>query len=238
LPVESRWYSAFPEVSHSFDGWRLEPTDTAAFGENAKYYEYDIAEAKKLLAAAGFPDGLDVKSTYYQTSNAETIQARQGMNADAGFRFEDNVIDYVTEFIPNYRDVQGDFEGIIYRGTIVISADPIDRMSQLYWSKSGFAFYGFDVNGNGDKSGDPYVDETIEKARRETDVERAKALINDLERYLAPKAYAQNAPAGATQFVTAWPVIGNFQALQGSYHSTVRTPSMRWWVDATKAPLA
>jgi len=30
------------------------------FGPNAKYFKYDPAEARKLLAAAGYPDGLKV----------------------------------------------------------------------------------------------------------------------------------------------------------------------------------
>jgi ABC-type transport system substrate-binding protein len=159
------------------------------------------------------------------------------MASEAGFRFKENPVDNVTEFIPKYRDVQADFEGVAYKGTIVVSADPVDRMSSLFWSKSGSAFMGFDSGGKGDGSGDSFVDQTLEKARTEVDINKAKSLLNELERYLAPKAYGIHVGlAGSTAFHMAWPALGNFWALQGSYHSNVYIPSTRWWVDQTKAP--
>src|SRR5581483_12164660 len=141
----------------------------------ANEYQFDLAEAKKLLAAAGYPNGIDVVSTSPSSgagSGITTIDARQAMNAEAGIRCRDNVIAYETEFIPKYRDVLADFEGIAYKTGVTISGDPVDRMCQVYWSKSGSQFYGFDVNGKGDGSGDPYVDDTLVKARRERTLRR------------------------------------------------------------------
>ena len=65
---------------------------------------------------------------------------------------------------------------------VQISNDPIDRMCQAYWSKSGVQFYGFDADGKGDASGDPYVDQTLVKGRMETDAEKRKALFKELKR--------------------------------------------------------
>jgi len=237
LAIQKSWLGPFPNTGMSFEGWRLEPRDEKSFGPNAKYFQYNIAEAKKLLAAAGFGSGLDVTATYPAPAGTD-IAARHGMASEAGFRFKENPVDNVTEFIPKYRDVQADFEGVAYKGTIVVSADPVDRMSSLFWSKSGSAFMGFDSGGKGDGSGDPQVDQTIEKARTEPDQAKAKALLNELERYLAPKAYGIHVGlAGATAFNMAWPALGNFWAFQGSYHSNVYVPSTRWWVDDTKPPI-
>src|SRR5690606_22266945 len=50
----------------SFSGPALTPfylsprDDAAEWGPSAKYFEYNIADAKALLSAAGYPDGLDV----------------------------------------------------------------------------------------------------------------------------------------------------------------------------------
>ena len=50
LPIETRWNSA--TLADEYKGWWLDPK-SKDFGPNAKYYQHDIAEAKKLIAAAG-----------------------------------------------------------------------------------------------------------------------------------------------------------------------------------------
>lgn len=244
IPVERSWYSAFPGLGHSLDGWRPDPRDAKAFGPNAKYYQHDVAEAKKLLAAAGYPDGLELVSTSPSSgagSGITTIEVRQSMNSEAGFRFKNNLVPYETEFIPKYRDGLADFEGIAYKAGVQISNDPIDRMCQCYWSKGGVQFYGFDAGGKGDASGDPYVDQTLVKGRIELDTEKRKALFQDLQRYLAGKAYGLHGLGGATTFSLAWPVIGNYQvwlgAPGGGSGTSVRVPSTRWWIDDSQPPL-
>jgi ABC-type transport system substrate-binding protein len=240
IPVERSWFGAFPGIGHAFDGFRLDPRDAKTFGPSAAEFTSDIAEAKKLLAAAGYASGLDLVSTSPSTgagSGITTIDARQSMNGEAGIKFRDNVIAYETEFIPKYRDVLGDFEGVAYKTGVTISGDPVDRMCQVYWSKSGAQFYGFDVGGKGDGSGDPYVDETLVKARREMDANKVKTLLNDLQRYLAPKAYVLHGVGGATSFSMAWPAIGNYLVWQGGSGTSVRAQSTRWWIDDTQPPI-
>src|SRR5690606_16708842 len=56
LPVDTKWNSAM--LPSDYAGWYLDP-QSDDFGENAKFYAYDLTEAKALLSAAGFPNGLD-----------------------------------------------------------------------------------------------------------------------------------------------------------------------------------
>jgi peptide/nickel transport system substrate-binding protein len=60
LPLETRWNSALPA---GWDGAWLDPK-AKEFGPNAKYYAFDVAEAKKLLAAAGYANGFDFDFHY------------------------------------------------------------------------------------------------------------------------------------------------------------------------------
>ena len=70
------------------NGW-LDP-QSKDFGDNAKYYKLNLDEAKKLLAAAGFANGMDIKSNRITTNAipdlARYAEALEAMVRDAGFR--------------------------------------------------------------------------------------------------------------------------------------------------------
>jgi ABC-type transport system substrate-binding protein len=58
LTVETRWNTA---LTATFEGFWLNPKEKD-FGPNARYLQHDPAEAKKLLTAAGFPNGFRTSS--------------------------------------------------------------------------------------------------------------------------------------------------------------------------------
>ena len=233
LPVVTRWTSALDPTDQ---GWWLDPKGKD-FGPNAKYFRQDIAEGKKLLAAAGYPDGFETTSNYItgpqlgsQFNHSEVLD---GMARELGITIKVQSIDYATQYIPLYRDGKGQFEGWAY----VSSAggggggDPVASLGNEYWSKGNSnAYRGFDVAGKGDRSGDPVVDAIIEKARVEQDTEKRRALVFDIQRYLAKPWYTIPNPGLATGFLMAWPCIGNFQLYEGA------RLNYRLWVDDTKPP--
>jgi ABC-type transport system substrate-binding protein len=243
LPIERRWFSSLNSISESYDGWRLEPRDAKAFGPNAKYFQHNVAEAKKLLAAAGFPNGFEVvatgpKGTDYGVDFPKQMEVRQGMQAEIGIKFQNNLIEYQTEFIPRYRDVNGNFEGVAYRsGPPPTSSDPVGVLTFWYYSKAGTSFLGFDGAGKGDGSGDPQVDAEIKKAQQEFDTAKRKTITQDLDRYLAQKMYVLQGLGGASSFTLAWAAVQNFEAFKGANQNTNRVQNMNWWLDDTKAPL-
>jgi peptide/nickel transport system substrate-binding protein len=243
LPIERRWYSPFPSVASSYDGWRLEPRDEKSFGPNAKYFKHDVAEAKKLLSAAGFAGGLEMPSTFlrgteYGVDFHRQVEVRQGFLTDAGIKFQNFPVDYQTEFIPKYRDSNGNFEGISYRsGPPATSGDPVAQMHYWYHSKAGASFFGYDAGGKGDNSGDPYVDSTISKAQQEFDTEKRKALIVELVKYLGGKMYSLQGIGGASNFSMAWPAVQNVNVWLGGSANSARIPHLYWWLDDTKPPL-
>lgn len=239
LPVERRWFGMFPSVLENYTGWRLEPRDPASFGENAKYFEFDVEEARKLLEAAGHAD-LEVRSSFpagneYGVDFHRQAEVRQNFNSEAGIRFVNNPIDYRTDFIPNYRDVNGQFEGVGYRsGPPPASGDPVAQMTFWYYSKAGPSFLGFDANGTGDGSGDPTVDDLIKKAQMEPETERRRSLLHELERHLAAKMYVIQGVSGATQFSLAWEAVQNYNAFRGAAQNVNRIQNSYWWIDSSK----
>jgi peptide/nickel transport system substrate-binding protein len=236
LPVETRWAT---HLNPSFVGWWLDPK-SKEFGPNAKYYQRNIPEAKKLMAAAGYATGLDVVSNYisgtqYGNDFQRMIQVLEQMASEAGFRSKPNLLDYNLEFIPKFRDSQGKFEGWQYKKGTPSANEAVSQLAKEYYSKGAPAgFWGFDLNGKGDFSGDPNLDVQFEKARSEIDTERRRSIIHDVQRYLAQKMYAVHWPGGASGFLMAWPALRNFNVYQGGRDVDQR---FHLWIDETQPPL-
>jgi hypothetical protein len=71
----------------------------------------------------------------------------------------------------------------------------------------------------------------VVKGRVEQDTEKRKAIVNDLQRYLAKPMYAIPALGLATGLTAAWPALANWRVWEGA------RPNYRIWIDPTKAPL-
>ena len=241
LPIEVRWNTALTTIdADASGGWWLDPNGSG-FGPTAKFYEHNVAEAKALLSAAGFPDGLDlvdslVAGTEYGANFHEWLEITQGMEREIGIRHTNNPQEYGAEFGPKYRDSRGQFDGVSTKlGPPPPSSDPVGRLAFDYYSKGGAGFYGFDAGGTGDGSGDPEVDAQIAKAYAEFDDDARKTIVLDLQRYLAEKAYAVRWPGGKTNFDLVWPAVANYRVWNGGAADSWRIRNAYWWLDSSKA---
>jgi ABC-type transport system substrate-binding protein len=234
LPVETLWNTSVP--ADEFSGWLLNPK-SPDFGENAKYFEHNIEEAKKLMSAAGHPDGLEYPSTFasdtYGPEYQRQIEIQEGMAAEAGFRAIPHGVIYQSDLIPNYQSTRGEFDGTGWMLRPQSSTDPIDKFAEYNFSGSGPNFIGYDAAGKGDHSGDPYVDDLIRKGRTEPDMEERVKILHDLQRHFAKKTYLLRAPTAATSFDILWPAVKNYMWVQ-SIRVSEEMPY--WWLDRTQAP--
>jgi len=238
LPVDTQYFTSMayvPDVS-------LDPR-TKEFGENAKYYTYDPAEAKKLLSAA-YPSGMPefpsqyISQLFFGPDFHRQVAVLDGWATEVGFKLTPKPIDYNIDYLPKIVTQQGKFEGWAYRFGATSSLDSVDYFVWRYWSKAGATSgaLGFDVGGRGDQSGDPEVDRLIEKAKAELDVKKQTALLHDLQRYLGKMQYGVTRPGQASGFTLAWPAVANYQVFLGDSRG-IGSGIYTWWLDDTKAPI-
>jgi peptide/nickel transport system substrate-binding protein len=240
LPVRVHWNSHLAARDPFIEaGWWLDP-QSREFGPNSVYFQHNISEAKKLLSAAGYPDGFESTIHYPATPQYNLERDTEpviGMLQEI-LRIKVNAIqDYTRDYIPNDRDAQGDYEGLgihSVSGTTPSVVSPVSALVAEHWPRSGVTFHGYDVNGRGDKSGDPKLIEMLEKVRVERDVNSAKKQTQEIQRYLAKSMHAMVYPGGATGFDFAWPALRNFRVWRG----TQSWFTYQLWLDETKAPHA
>jgi ABC-type transport system substrate-binding protein len=241
LPVEKRWNSSLQALD-VLEGWWLDPR-SKAFGPNAKYYEHNVADAKKLLSAAGYGnEGPEITSNHFTSGQFGTdfpklVELWEGMAAESGIRFKKNIVDYSGAYLA-LRDTNGKFGGVSYKnGPPAPTSDATDRLSFEYTQSGGVGFHGFDLAGKGDFSGDPYLETELRKARFEVDTEKRRAIVHDVQRYLAGQIYSLRWPGGATAFELVWPSIRNFRVYWPGTALPTLVSNTTWWLDDTQAPL-
>jgi peptide/nickel transport system substrate-binding protein len=235
LPVETRWYThagVKPE-----EGW-LDPQDQGKFGSAAKYYQYDVAEAKKLLAAAGYPNGFSTETIYSSTGQANYRQfdAVAAMLAEGGIKTKTVIWENTTEYVPRVLRGKADYEGIAF-GSNATSFLPLELLFRRAHS-GGTNFIGFDPNGANPAKGDPRVDSLIEAARQEYDIGKQNAIVHDLQRYLAEQMY--NVPWAGEHpgFRLVWPAVRNWGVYTtGSAGGHVTEVLPHLWLDPARPPL-
>ena len=238
LPVETRWNS---HMTSDWTGYWLDP-QSKDFGDNSRYFQFNLEEAKKLLAAAGFPNGFNVTSNYPTQgfSLATTAEPTDGMLQELGIKISVNNPGYQNDYVPNYRDGKGQYEGWTYAtvlGTLPNVIHPVAALVAEYWPRGGTAFRGFSSNGNNDQSGDPRLNSMLEKARLEADDNALKSQLHEIQRYLAKSMWGLLVPGGATSFNMAWPAVRNHRTYRRTRNGNFQEfDPYKLWLDKSQPP--
>jgi peptide/nickel transport system substrate-binding protein len=211
IQLETRWNTPIYNVA---EGWWVDPKGKD-FGPNAKYYKYDVAEAKKLLAAAGHANGLDIDAQYVTTGQYGANFNRQveivmNFAREAGMRMDVKPIEFNTDWRPKVADTAGDFSGISFRTFPEGSQDWGDRLYSVYHPRGGLNYTGlFNTDTSTWKNGDPKLTEIIEKVRSEFDTPKRQALIKEFQQLDAPEMYRPRFPGSAASLALVWPIVRN-----------------------------
>ncbi|HLF76374.1 MAG TPA: ABC transporter substrate-binding protein [Dehalococcoidia bacterium] len=238
-------------VAPGWTGFWLDPNNEKEFGPNHKYLKLDIAEAKKLMAAAGYANGVETEVGYNQdnTYGAEyhkILDVYEGMLLAGGIKLKRNALPYTT-----YRDVYSEaylsrayaagqkklVGGLIHRA--VRSFPTASAWIFGIMHKDSGSFHGASPDGKNPHLGDPKVNDLIEKMKLEPELQRQQALMHEVIRYLTAQAYTIPRPSAAKGFSLQWPVIGNLGVTRTYAGGNVAVETRRdWWVDSSKPPLA
>jgi peptide/nickel transport system substrate-binding protein len=196
--------------------WTPNPVVPAAFGEwsipidqlgpeGRKNYTHSIAEAKRLLAEAGYPNGLkttvEAPGTGYGPDFLDAVQINLKNWKAAGIDVDLKLKEYGA-FISS--TIYGKFDSM-YVGLRGAWADPEAYFYRVFVPEQP---------NNVMPVNDPKLTEMIKLQRRTFDVAKRKQIVHDIQRYAAESGYF--GVDGSVNVVSAWePYIKNYMPNNG-----------------------
>jgi ABC-type transport system substrate-binding protein len=225
LMTQTAWDAALR--ADSWEGWWLDP-QSDSFGRNAAYFRHDLAEAKKLLEAAGHANGLDTTLHYaapgqssYPPRYYDTFEVVVAMVEESRlFRFERDLVNYNTEWTPKFREARGNFNGVAMKWD-TDEGDP-----------AGYLFARFNPAGGLYIGSDDRLNDLTQQAVRQFDDDKRRELVHEIQRVEGGTMYYP-ALGGATGFALHWPIVRNREVWQGGSGRGLYTTL---FLDETQAP--
>ena len=178
-----------PPVAAALGDWAL-PIDK--LGEGARYYQYNPAEAKRLLAAAGYPNGFQGSvcfATYGSTLLVDTMEL---------------VLKYLKDVGIDAKLDQREYGA--YQATCRVGNFPSMGFGPLtpFLEPDNFLFgqyYSGEIR-NRSHVKDTVLDDLLVRQRRTSDVGKRRDVIHEIQRHLAKQQYYVHAPSGV--YIGVW----------------------------------
>jgi peptide/nickel transport system substrate-binding protein len=164
----------------------------AELGEGAKYYRHDPAEARRLLSAAGHPNGLPASvcfATYGSTVLVDTMQLVLKDLKAVGIEAKLDQKEYGA-YQASCR--VGKFDSMVF-GPLTPFLEPDSFLFGQYYTGEPR---------NRSHVSDPALDDLLVRQRRTGDPKARHDVLNQIERHLAKQQYYVQAPSGT--YVGVW----------------------------------
>jgi peptide/nickel transport system substrate-binding protein len=178
-----------PPVPAALRDWAIAMKD---LGEGAKYYRYDPAEAKKLLAAAGYPNGFPGTICFTTYGSAVLIDQSQIVLKnlkDVGIDAKLDQKEYGAYISTCF---YGKFDSMTF-GPQTPFLEPDNFLFGQY--------YPGELK-NQSHINDPVVADMLVRQRRTTDLAKRREVIHDIQRHLAKQQYYVQVPS--IVYVAVW----------------------------------
>ena len=233
MPIKVAWNSSILSI---WPEWWLDPQGKD-LGAAARNYEYKVAEAKKLVAAAGHANGIEIKAQYvttgeYGTDFNKRVETLMNFGRAVGLNMNTVPVGFSTDWRPKVADALGDFEGLSFRAGAAGSqiADVGEGAFAYYHYQGGVNYTGFFSEDSSFQKGDPRLNDLLEKVRAEFDEKKRISMMHDFQRIMADAQYMLHFPGSASSFTMSWPAVRNQEVFTGDL------PYLSKWLDMTKPP--
>jgi peptide/nickel transport system substrate-binding protein len=176
-------------VPAALTDWAL-PIDQ--LGEGARYYRHDPAEAKRLLAAAGYANGFPASvcfATYGSTQLVDQMELLLKQLKNVGI---DARLDQKEYGAYQASCRVGKYDSLAF-GPLTPFLEPDNFLYGQYYT-------GEPRNRSHVK--DPVLDDLLARQRRTMDVKARRDVIHETQRYLAKQQYYVHAPSG--KYIAVW----------------------------------
>jgi len=178
-----------PAVAAALREWSI-PMDK--LGEGAKYIKYDPGEAKRLLAAAGYPNGFPATmcfTTYGSTVLVDSMQLVQKDLRAVGIDAKIDQKEYGAYIATCF---YGNFPSMTY-GPQTGFLEPDNFLFGQYYPEE---------LKNQSHINDPVVADMLVRQRRTPDLAKRREIIYDIQRHLAKQQYYVQMPSGV--YIAVW----------------------------------
>ena len=164
----------------------------AELGEGARYYRHDPAEARRLLAAAGYPNGLPASVCFATYGSTQLIDTMQLLLKDLKSVGIGATLDQKEYGAYQATCRLGKFDSMVF-GPLTPFLEPDSFLFGQYYSGEPR---------NRSHVSDPALDDLLVRQRRTADLKSRREVINQIERHLAKQQYYVQAPSGA--YIGVW----------------------------------
>ncbi|MPZ50502.1 MAG: hypothetical protein GEU75_14590 [Dehalococcoidia bacterium] len=220
LPVKLYWHS---HLAAGLPEW-LDPQGTD-LGEGAQYFQYNPAEAKKLVEAAGLTTPYAAPHHFFIDNAQEEVRYNEVINAmfnDGGvFNLAIDGMQYDTSWRNARASAGMGFKGVLWHRAAALSADVI--LTQRYTPK-----------GRNSVSANPIpgITDLVLKQKTELDPKRREALIHDIQKAAALEFPDMTRAGTAPSFTLHQPWLSNHNVFSVGNDSA--KPFVYAWYDESK----
>lgn len=216
LDTGIQWNNVVPA---GWAAWWLNPQSPEA-GESGKFFNYDLAESKKLLDAAGYA-GEEITFQYpndiYGPTWGRIAEGTEGYLSAGGLNIKIETQPYTATWIP--QTFAGNFHGIMF------------ALETPFPEVGGYfpRMFGADPNNHG-RIHDDAISELDNKQRVELDVDQRREYIHEIQRINAANMYYIPNQGGAGTLWYGWtPEVRGISQTRGYGGATENLPTH--WLD-------